>query len=68
MSIEEYSSSLHQSKRIEIVNRFKRGKIDMIVCSDVMARGLDIDDIETVINYDTPSNIKNYVHRYIAYH
>jgi len=42
---------------------FKSGKIKLIICSDVMSRGLDIDDVELVINYDVPSFIPTYIHR-----
>lgn len=52
-----------QSKRYENLNAFKSGAAKIIVCSDVAARGLDIDDVARVINYDLPFNSEDYVHR-----
>jgi superfamily II DNA/RNA helicase len=52
-----------QSKRYESLNAFKQGEAQIIVCSDVAARGLDIPDVALVINYDLPFNAEDYVHR-----
>jgi superfamily II DNA/RNA helicase len=61
------SVSIHgdmaQSKRYENLNAFKSGQANIIVCSDVAARGLDIPDVALVINYDLPFNAEDYVHR-----
>lgn len=54
---------LLQSKRYENLNAFKAGTANILVCSDVAARGLDIDDVAYVINYDLPFNPEDYVHR-----
>ena len=43
--------------------RFKAGKTDVLVATDIVARGIDIDDILTVINYDVPHDAEDYVHR-----
>ncbi|MBN4054431.1 DEAD/DEAH box helicase [Nitrospira defluvii] len=57
------NGELPQSKREQTINRFKQGKIDMIVATDVAARGLDVDRISHVINYDIPNDTESYVHR-----
>jgi superfamily II DNA/RNA helicase len=43
--------------------RFKAGKVDVLVATDIVARGIDIDDIRTVINFDVPHDAEDYVHR-----
>ena len=55
--------NMPQSKRYENLNAFKAGTAKIIVCSDVAARGLDIDDVMRVINYDLPYKDEDYVHR-----
>ncbi|MBI2257467.1 MAG: DEAD/DEAH box helicase [Flavobacteriia bacterium] len=61
------SSFLHggldQSKRIELLSQFKEGIIKVLISTDVAARGIDIPNVEYVINYDLPDNPENYVHR-----
>lgn len=52
-----------QPKRDRVMNRFKSGAIDILVATDVAARGLDVDDIDVVFNYDVPQNEEYYVHR-----
>ena len=54
---------MHQSKRTETLNAFKSGAIDILVCSDVAARGLDISGVSHVFNIDVPFNSDDYVHR-----
>lgn len=61
--IYEYSSSLTQQERNQIILKFKGGAPGVIICSDVMARGLDISNVRAVINYDLPFHVKTYVHR-----
>ena len=61
--IYEYSSSLTQQERNQIILKFKAGAPGVIICSDVMARGLDISNVRAVINYDLPFHVKTYVHR-----
>ncbi|KAF2074818.1 hypothetical protein CYY_003882 [Polysphondylium violaceum] len=60
---EEYSSALTTTERSDLLNRFTNGEIDILICSDIMSRGMDISDIDVVINYNTPPNITLYVHR-----
>lgn len=62
-----YVSAIHgdrsQSEREEALSAFKSNRIQILVATDVAARGLDIPDVSLVINYDTPQNIDDYVHR-----
>lgn len=52
-----------QAKRMEVLAEFKDGTLDLMVCSDVAARGLDIKQVSHVFNYDIPFNAEDYVHR-----
>lgn len=56
-------SDLTQAERDEIMFRFKSGQIDVLVATDIVSRGIDIDDILMVINYDVPHDAEDYVHR-----
>ena len=59
----EMHSDLDQSQRDEMMYRFKSGQVDVLVATDIVARGIDIDDIATVINFDVPRDSEDYVHR-----
>lgn len=61
--VAEYSSDLPAPERSRIMRLFKQGDITLLVCSDLIARGLDIDQIATVINYDVPTHMNQYTHR-----
>jgi ATP-dependent RNA helicase RhlB len=54
---------LPQAKRLEVIERLKAGEIKMLVATDVAARGLDIDALALVVNYDVPEDAESYVHR-----
>ncbi|PKL12085.1 MAG: DEAD/DEAH box helicase, partial [Spirochaetae bacterium HGW-Spirochaetae-8] len=54
---------LPQSKRLQVINRMKSGELRFLVATDVAARGLQIDDLEFVVNYDIPEDFESYVHR-----
>ncbi|MCF7934084.1 MAG: DEAD/DEAH box helicase, partial [Spirochaetia bacterium] len=54
---------LPQQKRLQVINKMKKGEIKFLVATDVAARGLHVDDLELVINYDIPDDFENYVHR-----
>lgn len=56
-------SDLSQAERDEIMFKFKSGQINVLVATDIVARGIDIDDIYLVINYDVPHDAEDYVHR-----
>ncbi len=57
------TGDLPQSRRLKIIDDFKTAKFAYLVATDVAARGLHIDDLEMVINYDLPQDCENYVHR-----
>ncbi|MBF6630501.1 MAG: DEAD/DEAH box helicase [Comamonas sp.] len=52
-----------QDERLKALDAFKQGEMDLLVCTDVAARGLDIKDVPAVFNYDVPFNAEDYVHR-----
>ena len=60
---EELHGDIPQSKRNQVMTGFKHGKFPILVCTDVAARGIDVDDVEAVINYDLPNENEYYVHR-----
>ena len=56
-------SDLSQVERDEVMFSFRSGKTDILVATDIVARGIDIDDIALVINFDVPRDEEDYVHR-----
>ena len=56
-------SDLSQAERDDVMYRFKAGMVDVLVATDIVARGIDIDDIRIVINFDVPHDAEDYVHR-----
>ncbi len=56
-------SDLSQAERDDVMFRFKAGQVDVLVATDIVARGIDIDDIRIVINFDVPHDAEDYVHR-----
>lgn len=62
-----FAEGLHgdmkQQQRDRVMNRFRNGKTDILVATDVAARGIDVDDVEAVFNYDIPQDDEYYVHR-----
>jgi superfamily II DNA/RNA helicase len=56
-------SDLTQAERDDVMYKFKSGELDVLVATDIVARGIDIDDIQMVINYDVPRDVEDYVHR-----
>ncbi|XP_022973042.1 DEAD-box ATP-dependent RNA helicase 10-like [Cucurbita maxima] len=57
------SGQMTQAKRLGALNKFKAGECNVLICTDVASRGLDIPSVDMVINYDIPSNSKDYIHR-----
>lgn len=55
--------NLVQGQRDRVMGRFRTGGIEILVATDVAARGIDVDDVDAVINYDIPNDVENYVHR-----
>lgn len=63
LNVGEMHSDLEQAQREEVMHKFKSGHINILVATDIVARGIDIDDIRLVINYDVPHDNEDYVHR-----
>lgn len=63
LNVGEMHSDLDQAQRDVVMREFKNGRIDILVATDIVARGIDIDDIRLVINYDVPRDCEDYVHR-----
>ncbi|MFZ7120327.1 MAG: DEAD/DEAH box helicase [Eubacteriaceae bacterium] len=62
-SVDKIHGDMKQSIRTNVIAKFRRSDIEILVATDVAARGLDIDDVEIVFNYDMPSHEEYYVHR-----
>lgn len=61
--VAEIHSDLEQSQREDVLNGFTSGRIPILVATDILSRGIDIDTIDLVINYDVPHDGEDYVHR-----
>ncbi|MEB3829506.1 DEAD/DEAH box helicase [Phormidium sp. CCY1219] len=62
-SVDEYHGDLNQSQRERLISRFRKQQVRWIVATDIAARGLDVDHLTHVINYDLPDHVESYVHR-----
>jgi len=62
-SVDEYHGDLSQSQRERLLARFKAGQVRWVVATDIAARGLDVDHLTHVINYDLPDQVESYIHR-----
>ena len=62
-NVDKIHGDLQQTARLHVLNKFHNGVLDILVATDVAARGLDIKNVEAVINYDTPEKAEYYVHR-----
>lgn len=60
---EGLNGDMKQAQRTQVMNAFKAGSIQILVATDVAARGIDVNDIDYVINYDIPQDIEYYIHR-----
>lgn len=63
LNVGEMHSDLEQAQRETVMHEFKAGRINILVATDIVARGMDIDDIRLVINFDVPHDSEDYVHR-----
>ncbi len=63
LNCEAIHSDLEQSKREELINLFKSRKLNIMVATDILSRGIDIEDIDLVVNFDVPNDGEDYVHR-----
>ncbi len=62
-SVAEIHSDLDQKERVKVLNLFKAKKLTILVATNILSRGIDIEDIELVINYDVPNDAEDYIHR-----
>jgi ATP-dependent RNA helicase DeaD len=62
-SVDEYHGDLTQTQRERLIARFRQQKVRWLVATDIAARGLDVDHLTHVINYDLPDSVENYIHR-----
>ena len=63
LSAGEMHSDLDQAQRDSIMHEFRNERVDILVATDIVARGIDIDDITLVINFEVPYDVEDYVHR-----
>ncbi|WP_052128892.1 DEAD/DEAH box helicase [Neosynechococcus sphagnicola] len=62
-SVDEFHGDLSQSQRERLLERFRQRQVRWVVATDIAARGLHVDDLTHVVNYDLPDSVENYVHR-----
>jgi len=62
-NVDSLHGDMTQKTRDKVMNKFKNGNINILVATDVASRGLDIDDVGVIINYDVPQNADDYIHR-----
>lgn len=62
-TVGKLAGDMDQTRRIKLLGRFKEGKVDILVATDVASRGLHIDDVSHIFNYDLPQDPEDYVHR-----
>ena len=63
VSADEMHSDLSQDQREAVMHEFKNDRVGILVATDIVSRGIDIDDISLIINYDVPNDSEDYVHR-----
>lgn len=63
IAADEMHSDLDQAQREKVMHEFKHGRVHLLVATDIVSRGIDIDDISLIINYDVPYDYEDYVHR-----
>ncbi len=63
LSVADIHSDLGQREREDVLNQFKARKLKIVVATDILSRGIDIEDIDLVINYDVPNDGEDYIHR-----
>lgn len=63
LNAKAFHSDLEQSEREQIMNQFRSRKLQMLIGTDILSRGIDVEGIELIVNYDTPHDAEDYVHR-----
>ena len=61
--VDSIHGDMTQKVRDKVMNRFRNGNINILVASDIAARGIDVSEVEVVVNYDIPQNPEDYIHR-----
>ncbi|MFW5759796.1 MAG: DEAD/DEAH box helicase [Cyclobacteriaceae bacterium] len=61
--VQEIHSDLDQKERNEVLAAFKNKKLNYLVATDILSRGIDVEDIELVVNFDVPGDVEDYIHR-----
>ncbi len=62
-AVEALNGDLNQARREKVINRFRKKQLDIVIATDVAARGIDVEHVTHVINYDIPTDEESYVHR-----
>ncbi|KAJ8928953.1 hypothetical protein NQ314_018405 [Rhamnusium bicolor] len=63
LKVEEISSNLQGKNRTLLIDKFTNGEVDLLVCTDAMARGMDLPNVQCVVSYSAPKYLKTYIHR-----
>ena len=63
LSAKSFHSDLEQAEREQLMNQFRSRKLQMLIGTDILSRGIDVEGIELIVNYDTPHDAEDYVHR-----
>lgn len=63
LNVAAIHSDLDQEQRLDVMNRFKNRQLQILVATDIVSRGIDVDDISLVINYNVPGDAEDYIHR-----
>lgn len=63
LQVEEMHSDLNQEEREDVMRRFRNRKVNILIATDILARGIDIKELQLVVNYDVPGEAEDYVHR-----
>lgn len=61
--VDSIHGDMTQKTRDKVMNKFRNGNINILVATDVAARGLDIENVDVIVNYDVPQNLDDYIHR-----
>ena len=62
-NVEGMHGDMNQNQRLQTLKRFRDGSVEFLIATDVAARGIDVDDVSHVINYELPQDTESYVHR-----
>ena len=63
LSVAHYSSDLSRGERTRVLHALRRGEMDVVICSDLISRGMDLTEVQHVVSYDVAVDVRKYVHR-----